>query len=120
MHDDRFARQGAAGGIISVVLLIVGFGLFSSGAPSFDASAQTWADYFADHATRIQIGITIVGVGLFFFLWFLGSLRAALATAEAGTGRLASIAFGGGILSAAFLLLGLTAGAAAAFRPDQV
>lgn len=118
--EDRYARMGALGGIVSVVGLLVGFGLVASGAPGFDESAVAWGTFINDHATRIQIGVTIVGVGIFFFLWFLGSLRSAIAAAEGGTTRLASIAFGAGLVSSGILLVTLTATAAAAFRPDQI
>ena len=118
--EDRNARLGALGGIVSVVALFVGFGLVAANAPKFDESAQAWSAFFNDHATRIQIGVMIVGVGVFFFIWFLGSLRSAIAAAEGGTGRLASIAFGGGLVGSAILMVTLTATAAAAFRPDQI
>jgi hypothetical protein len=118
--EDRNARLGGWGGIVSVVLLLVGFGLIASNPPGFGDSAQAWANYFNDHATRIQIGVTIVGVGTFFFLWFLGSLRSAIATAEGGTARLASIAFGGGLVSLALVMVTLLGTAAAAYRPDAV
>lgn len=120
MDNDLNARRGAAGGIVSVILLFVGFGLFTSGAPGFDASGQDWATFFGDHATRIQIGITIIAVAIFFFIWFLGSVRSAIAAAEGGSGRLASIAYGGGLLSAGLLVVGLAGGAAAAFRPEEI
>jgi len=120
MDNDRNARRGAAGGIVSVLLFVFGFGLLTSGAPGFDASGRDWAAQFTDHATRIQIGLTIIAVGLFFFVWFLGSLRAAIAAAEGGTGRLASIAYGAGLVSVAVLVVGLTATATAAFRPEEV
>ena len=120
MDNDLNARRGAAGGIVSVILLLVGFGLFTSGVPGFDASGREWGTFFADHATRIQIAITVIAVGIFFFIWFLGSLRSAIAAAEGGTGRLASIAYGGGLVSAALLLVGLTGGATAAFRPEEI
>ena len=53
-------------------------------------------------------------------IWFLGSLRSAIAAAEGGTGRLASIAFGGGLVGVVSLLIALTGAGAAAFHPDQV
>jgi hypothetical protein len=120
MDNDRYASYGAATGIIAVVLILVGFFIFGSDLPSTDASAQDWGSFFTDHQNRIQLGITIVGAGLFFFIWFLGSLRSAIAAAEGGTGRLASIAFGGGLIGVVSLLIALTGAAAAAFRPDQV
>jgi len=120
MDNDRFARYGAATGIIAVVLILIGFSIFGSGLPSTDASSQDWGSFFTDHQSRIQLGITIVGAGLFFFIWFLGSLRSAIAAAEGGTGRLASIAFGGGLVGVVALLIAVTGAAAAAFHPDQV
>lgn len=118
--DDRNERLGATGGIISVVALFVGFGLAASGAPGFDEPGQSWASFYADHATRIQLGVVVVSAGIFFFLWFLGSLRSAIAAAEGGVGRLASIAFGGGLVASGILLVTLTGIAAAAFRPGEI
>ncbi len=43
-----------------------------------------------------------------------------MASAEGGTGRLASVAYGGGLLAAAFFIVGLTAGLTAAYRPTEV
>ena len=120
MTNDRHERYGAATGILAVVLILAGFLIYSSGIPATDASAEEWASFFSDNQDRIQAALTIVGVGLFFFIWFLGSLRAAIASAEGGSARLASIAHGGGIVAVATLLIALTASAAAAFRPDEL
>jgi hypothetical protein len=120
MENDRYARYGAATGIVAVILLIVGFSVFSKGIPGSDDSAQKWASFFTDHQNRIQTGITIVGVGLFFYIWFLGSVRSAIAAAEGGTGRIASIAYGGGLVSAAGFFITLGGTAAAAFRPQEL
>jgi hypothetical protein len=118
MTNDTNARRGAAGGILAVIAFIVGFGLLTSSAPGYDASSQQWAGFISDHSTRIHVGLTILSAGIFFFIWFLGSLRAAIAVAEGGTHRLASIAFGGGLIGVAILLVGLCGVATAAFRPE--
>jgi hypothetical protein len=121
MEKGRNAQYGAATGIVAVILILVGFFItFSSDVPKLDDPAQEWANFFVDHQDRIQFGITIVGVGLFFYIWFLGSLRDAIAAAEGGTGRLASIAYGGGLVSVGFFLLALTGTASAAFHPGEV
>jgi hypothetical protein len=120
MEKGRKAQFGAATGIVSAVLLIVGFGIVGQDIPRLDDSAQEWGRFFADHQDRIQIGITVLGVGMFFFLWFLGSLRDAIAAAEGGTGRLASIAYGGGLISVGLLGITLTGFATAAFRPEEL
>jgi hypothetical protein len=121
MSDDRFARYGAASGILAVLLTAGAFvGFILPNAPDLDASGTDWATYFTDHQSRIQVGVIVLGVGLFFFIWFLGSLRSALARAEGGEGRLASVAFGGGIVAVASLLIAASAGAAAALRPEDL
>jgi hypothetical protein len=120
MERNRYAQYGAATGIVAVVLIAVGFFIFGTDIPDSDASARDWGNFFVDHQNRIQTGITLVGVGVFFYIWFLGSLRDALASAEGGTGRLASIAYGAGLITAAFFIVGLTAYAAAAFHPGEV
>jgi hypothetical protein len=121
MSDDRFARYAAASGILAVLLVVGSFlGLILPNAPDLDAPGVDWAAYFADHRSRIQVGVIVLGVGLFFFIWFLGSLRTALARAEGGEGRLASVAFGGGIVAVATLLVAASAGAVAALRPGDL
>ena len=120
MEADRYARYGAATGVIAAILITVGFFIFGTDIPDTSASAREWANFFTDHQDRIQTGITIVGFGVFFFIWFLGSLRSAIAAAEGGPGRLASIAFAGGIVAAVFFALAITGAAAAAFRPQEV
>jgi hypothetical protein len=121
MSDDRFARYAAASGIPAVLLVVGSFlGFILPNAPDLDAPGTDWAAYFTDHQSRIQVGVIVLGVGLFFFIWFLGSLRSALARAEGGEGRLASVAFGGGIVAVATLLIAASAGAVAALRPGDL
>jgi hypothetical protein len=120
MSDDRYARYGAASGLVFAILVLVGFLVVVPTPPDIDASAVAWASYYVDHQDAIRAGFTIVAVGLFFFIWFLGSLRSALASAEGGTARLTSVAYGAGLVAATLLLVGLAAGETAAFRPDDV
>ena len=120
MEGDRYARYGAATGIVAVILIVVGFFIFGADIPRADDSAQEWASFYKDNQTQVQVGVTIISVGLFFLIWFLGSLRSAIAAAEGGSDRLASIAFGGGIVAVGFFLIVLTGGTAAAFRPDEL
>lgn len=116
MVSDRFARYGAATGIVAIILILVGYSIATQDLPDIDGSADDWLSYVTDNQSDIQTGTTIVAVGLFFFIWFLGSVRSALSAAEGGTGRLTSIAYAGGIIAAAFFVIGLTAIQASAFR----
>lgn len=120
MGEDRYAKYGAATGIVFVIFLVVGFLIVFPKPPDADASAQEWGAFFTNHQGAVRAAMTIVGVGTFFFIWFLGSLRTALTSAEGGTGRLASIAYGAGLVCAAFFIVGLTAALTAAYRPTEV
>ncbi|HEU5062217.1 MAG TPA: hypothetical protein VFT79_03565 [Solirubrobacterales bacterium] len=71
--------------------------------PEVDVDASAFLAYF-DQRDTVVLGSFLVMLSVAFFLWFLGSLRTALRDAEAGTGRLSAIAYGGGIATAALWL----------------
>jgi hypothetical protein len=105
-------------GILAVVCVGVGFGVALQNPPGLDQGATAFGNYYVDHQSDVQVGATILGVGILFFLVFLGSLRAVLRSAEGGNGRLWGTAYAGGIVGAAALVVTVTALEAAAFRPD--
>ena len=118
MRDRDWERIGAATGAISALLFIIGFGIFPT-PPDVDAPATEIHSYFADEQSGIQAALVVLTGALFFFIWFLGSLRSALRVAEGGTGRVSSIAFAGGVVSASALFGLITLIAGAAFHPDE-
>jgi hypothetical protein len=118
MNEDRYVEYGAATGIVFVVLTIVGFIVFGgTNPPDLNAPAQEWASYFASEDGGVRASIVLLTAAMFFFIWFLGTLTSVLRVA-AGSPRLPSIAFAGGIVGATLLLVGLAAEAVAAFRPQ--
>ena len=118
MKDDSYAKYGAATGLISVILLIVGFLIVTPSPPDLDASAEEFSKYYIDEQDAVRAGVLIVTLGLLAFTWFLGSLSQTLRV-TAGNPRLPSIAFAGGVLGVAFLGITLTGIATAAFRPEE-
>ena len=118
MNDDRYAKYGAASGLVAVIVFIVGFVIVTPEPPDFSAPADELATYYIDEQDGIRAGALIVSIGLFFYIWFLGSLTSTLRISS-GNPRLPSIAFAGGVIGGGLLLFTLTAIAAAAFRPDQ-
>ena len=118
MKDDRYAKYGAATGLISVILLIVGFLIVTPSPPDLNASAEEFSQYFIDEQDGIRAGVLIGSLGLFAFIWFLGSLAQTLRV-TAGSPRLPSIAFAGGVVAVVLLGVTLTLIAAAAFRPEE-
>jgi hypothetical protein len=102
-------RFDAATGLLAAILIAVGFGLPGS-APTADDSVADITNFFVDKRGSLLAGVYIVGLGMVFYFWFLGSLRSYLRAAEGGEGRLSSTAFGAGVASGV-----LTIGAAAMF-----
>ena len=96
------ARWAALGGIAYVVLFIIGTILLFDGTPDGDASPAKVAAYYADsgHRDRISIGWIIAGLGLFFFLWFLSSLRRTVRRHEGEDGFLTALTTIGGVIYA--------------------
>lgn len=118
MNDDRYAKYGAATGLIAVILFVVGFIIVAPQPPDVNAPADEVATYFSEEKDGIRAALLIVTTALFFYLWFLGSLTTTLRVSF-GSPRLPTVAFAGGLIGAGLFLIALTAVAAAAFRPDQ-
>lgn len=97
-------RWAALGGVAYVVLFVVGSIVMFGGTPSGDAAPARVIAYYADsgHRTRIGIGWILIGLGLFFFLWFLGALRQAVRRLD-GDGLLTSVTTIGGSVYAALV-----------------
>jgi hypothetical protein len=108
------ARWAALGGILYVVLFIIGTILLFDGAPDGDASPAKVIAYYSDsgHRDKINIGWIISGLGVFFFLWFLSSLRRTVRRQEGENGLLTALTTIGGSVYAtlAFAALAVNMG----------
>jgi hypothetical protein len=98
-------RWAALGGVLYVVLFVIGTILQFSGAPNGDAAPSKVIAWYSDsgHRTRLHVGWVLIGLGLFFFLWFLSALRQALIRLV-GEGFLPTLATVGGAVYAALAL----------------
>jgi hypothetical protein len=108
------ARWAALGGILYVVLFVIGNILLFDGEPGSDASPAKVIAYYSDsgHRDKIMIGWLLAGLGVFFFLWFLSSLRRAVRRLEGDDGFLTGLTTIGGAIYAtlAFAALAVNAG----------
>jgi hypothetical protein len=108
------ARWGALGGILYVVLFIIGTILLFDGAPDGDASPAKVIAYYSDsgHRDKISVGWVLSGLGVFFFLWFLSSLRRTVRRHEGDDGFLTALTTIGGVVyaSLAFAALAVNMG----------
>jgi hypothetical protein len=107
MNSMRWERLAPLTGIAAVILWVVGVILMNGVAdqPDTDAPAADILSYFHDEGNTILVGAFLFMLGALFFLWFVGTLRAALLRAEGGVGRLAETAAYGGVATAICLLL---------------
>jgi hypothetical protein len=87
-------RAAAYTGVVFVVLFVVGF--FTGGnPPDLSDSKQRWTLWFAANHRRELGSAILVGIALVAFVWFLGSVWAALR--DTGEPRLAAVALGCGL-----------------------
>jgi hypothetical protein len=122
---ERSAPLAGVGAVASVLAgLLV---LHSTNEPGDAATPQQVLAYLDSKGNGILLGSLLCMLGLVAFVWFLAALRTRLAEAEGGSGFFSGIAFGGGLLSTAFLaftLVPLASGAIAVqdehnrFAPD--
>lgn len=101
-------RLGAFTGVIFVVLLAVGMGIAQN--PDVEPSDPSIeiARAYVDRSDQAEIGAMIGLVGLVFFFGFLAFFRRRLQQAEGEGGWLTSTAYGGGLVTAAMLLVMLS------------
>ena len=112
--DSKWSRLAPLSGVIFMVLYLIGSLLIA--AFDYLPGTSEVVDFFADDALRIQTGAYIATVSVFFLLWFSGSLKTFLSKAEGGDGRLATVAFGGGVASSSMVLVSSLIMLAAAAR----
>lgn len=113
---DRWERHAALTGVMAVALWIAGIFVLEESAnqPDTDTGAAKALEYFTDKDGAIIAGTFLFMLGALFFLWFLGTLRARLFVVEGPPQRLSGIAFAGGVVvGASLLLMGATQAAGA-------
>jgi hypothetical protein len=95
MNESRIERLSPLTGVVSVGLIIIGVVVFNN--YDFLPPAEKVADFLNGNPTRVSTGGYIASIAAFFLIWFAGSIRSALIEREGGTGRLSTVAFGGGV-----------------------
>ncbi len=114
MNRSRLERLAPLTGLVSVVLLIIGAVVISN--YDYLPPAEKVADYLNGNPSRVSTGAYLASISAFFFIWFAGSVRSALIKGEGGTGRLSTVAFGGGVAAAAAMGISFTAVISAGLR----
>ncbi|MDP9183817.1 MAG: hypothetical protein M3P04_13695 [Actinomycetota bacterium] len=118
MDTSRFVRFAPLSGLIFFVFALAGAVTMGS-TPEFPGKPAEWVEYFTDDKQRVILGAWLMGYGLFFLYWFLGSLAAAARRAEGGDGRISRLAYGGGLAGTTLVLAGTGATFMAGLRVDD-
>jgi hypothetical protein len=107
------ARWTALGGVLYVVLFVIGTIVLFSGVPDSNSAPAKISQWYSDsgHRDRVNIGWILIGLAVFFLLWFIAALRRAVSAVD-GEGILtAVVGIGGGVYAAlAFASIALNNG----------
>jgi hypothetical protein len=103
------ARWAFLGGVLYVVLFVIGTIVIFGGQPDTSSAPGKVIAYYSDsgHRDRINAGWILIGLSVFFLLWFVSALRRAVAAVDGERILTTIVAVGGSIYAA------LTLGAAA-------
>ena len=116
--ETRWERLSGLAGIVFAVLILAALAV-QGVLPNADAPVEEVRAFFVDDRDAILAGVWLRFLAGFAFVWFLGTLRSALRRAEGGTGRLAAVAFGSGLVFLAAGLVSNVALAGVAFTADR-
>ncbi len=111
--DLRWERRELAFGIVAFVFFIVSL-LLSNVVDLRDKSGAEVVTYFEDRTGLLWTSWLTLLLSGFFFLWFLGAMRASLSRASAGAQRLATTALAAGAVFVAMMWMGRAPNAAIA------
>lgn len=123
--NDRLERFSTYAGLLAVLLWVVAVAMswgehigLPGGLP--EESAEEVQGYFSDNEGRVMAGSLLFMLGSLSFLWFVCALRSRLTEPGGRTDTLATIALGGGIATASFILAMPIGGLVATLQIDNI
>ena len=118
----RWDRLAPLSGIAAVVLWCLSLFIVEgvTNPPSENATPERALAYFNDEEVGIFVSSFLFALGSLLFLWFVGSLRAALVAAERGVARVSNIAFAAGVAFSLLTLLFALAPSVGAFSNETL
>lgn len=101
-----FARWAALSGAVYVLLFVVGTIVLFSGAKGGDDPPAVVIKWYSDsgHRDQIHFGWILIGLSIFFLLWFIAALRRAVSAGDRDGILTGIIGLGGGIYAALALV----------------
>lgn len=117
MNEAKWEKLAASTGIAALVLFGVGYAL-TGNPPAADSTGEEILIWATDERGAIMASSYLGGVGSVLLLWFFGSLRSYLRSAEGRTGRLSAVAFGAGLVVVTVFGVSAALSAVLALRPE--
>ena len=114
MDDKKYEKWAALGGVVFVVLTVIGAFIAGSPPKVSDPDGKI-VKFTKDNQDALRVAAYLTGLGLAFFLFFLGAVGSRLR--QAGTGRLAATAVMGGVATVAIAAVGFGISAYGALHP---
>jgi hypothetical protein len=101
-----FARWAALAGAVYVLLFVVGVIVFFTGAKGGDDPPAAVIKWYSDDGNRNQIhyGWVLIGLSIFFLLWFVAALRRAVSAGDPDGVLTGVVSLGGGVYAATTLV----------------
>lgn len=96
------SRWAFLGGVAYVVLFVIGTIVLYNGEPDSSSAPGKVIQWYSDsgHRDRITIGWVLVGLAVFFLLWFIGALRQAVSAVDGESVLTAVVGIGGTVYAA--------------------
>jgi hypothetical protein len=96
------ARWASLAGVLYVVLFVIGTIVIFGGQPDTSSAPAKVIAYWSDsgHRDKVNIGWILIGLSVFFLLWFVAALRRAVAAVDNERILTSIVAFGGSIYAA--------------------
>lgn len=114
MDDKKYEKWAALAGVVFVVLALVG-GFIAGSPPKVSDPDGKIVKFTKDNEDALKIASYLGGLGIAFFLFFLGAVGSRLR--QAGSGRLAATAVMGGVATASIAAIGFSISGYGALHP---
>jgi len=103
MQQSRLERFAPLAGVLTIALVVAAIIVFPEETPASDDAVADVVKFWRDHDDAASVSAVLGALAAVPYMWFIGSLRAALRESEPPPGRLSALAFAGGILFAGAL-----------------
>lgn len=116
MDDKKYEKWAALAGVVFVVLAVAG-GFLAGSPPKVSDPDGKIIRFTKDNQDALRVSTYLGGLGLVFFLFFLGAVGSRLRRAGTDSGRLAATAVMGGVATASIAAIGFSISGYGALHP---